>query len=181
MSPKIDTTLVSQATSGNQAAFTRLVNDHYAMVYGLAFSTLKDPAAAADIAQDAFLIAWTKKATLRNPKLFGAWVCRIVRNLALNWLRSQDYRRRLLERYASVRDDAGEEAAAGEANEAALERSTTIWAALERLTPRLREAVVGYYLEECSMRDAARTLEISVNTLNASWGDLKYMSLNARW
>ena len=49
--------IVCSAKRGDTGAFTQLVELHYSMVYGVAFSTVKDPMVAEDIAQEVFFAA----------------------------------------------------------------------------------------------------------------------------
>ena len=58
--------LVAAAQRGDTAAFARLTNANYRLVYGLAYSTVGDWAAAQDIAQDTFVVAWTHLGNLRG-------------------------------------------------------------------------------------------------------------------
>jgi RNA polymerase sigma-70 factor (ECF subfamily) len=49
---------------------------------------LGNEADAQDIAQDAFVRAYARRDSLRDPQRFRAWVCSIVRRLALNHVRA---------------------------------------------------------------------------------------------
>lgn len=53
-------------------------------MYQVAFGVLRDPADAEEITQDAFLRAYQKFSSLREPQKFRSWVTRTSFRLALN-------------------------------------------------------------------------------------------------
>jgi len=74
--------------------FERLVRENQRVVYQIAYSLLGNAADAEDVAQDAFVRAYAKLASLHEPHRFRAWVCRIARRLALNRIRADTRTRR---------------------------------------------------------------------------------------
>lgn len=64
------------------------------MVYQIAYGVLGNAADAEDVTQDAFVRAYAKLASLRDPERFRGWVCQIVRRLAINRLRAETRARR---------------------------------------------------------------------------------------
>jgi RNA polymerase sigma-70 factor (ECF subfamily) len=75
-------------TTGRDAAFVRLADEHLDRAYGLARAILRDPTDAQDATHDAFVQAWRKWDTLRDPDRFEAWFDRILVNTCRNRLRS---------------------------------------------------------------------------------------------
>ena len=70
------------------AAFVRLADEHLDKAYRLARAILRDPAEAQDATHDAFVQAWRKWETLRDPAKFEPWFDRILVNTCRNRLRS---------------------------------------------------------------------------------------------
>ena len=70
------------------AAFVRLADEHLDRAYRLARAILRDPAEAQDATHDAFVQAWRKWETLRDPSRFEPWFDRILVNTCRNRLRS---------------------------------------------------------------------------------------------
>ena len=68
--------------------FERLVRENQRVVYQVAFGVLGNEADAQDVTQEAFIRAHARRNQLRDSERFRAWVCTIVRRLALNALRS---------------------------------------------------------------------------------------------
>jgi RNA polymerase sigma factor (sigma-70 family) len=79
-----DAELVHAARRHENGAFGELFRRWYDRSYDIALNILRDPEAAADVAQDAFLVGWERLAELRDPHAFGGWILRITRNRALN-------------------------------------------------------------------------------------------------
>lgn len=75
---------LAAALAGEPGAFDRLVRLHAGHVRALLRRMGADPAAADDIAQDAFVQAWRRLAEFRGEGGFGGWVARIAVRL---WFR----------------------------------------------------------------------------------------------
>jgi RNA polymerase sigma-70 factor (ECF subfamily) len=67
--------------------FEQLMRENERVVFQIAFGVLGDASEAQDVTQDAFVQAYAKLASLREPGRFRAWVCTIGRRMALNRLR----------------------------------------------------------------------------------------------
>lgn len=72
--------LVELCKSGNQSAQLEIYNRYYKAMYNASFRIVKDSYEAEDIMQDSFLMAFTKLNSLKESKIFGAWLKRIVIN-----------------------------------------------------------------------------------------------------
>ena len=82
-----DEVLVMLTLAGEQSAYEVLVNRYQKAVIASAFSVTHHSFLAEDSAQDAFVTAWMKLDTLKEPGKFAAWVCRIAKNCGMNMLR----------------------------------------------------------------------------------------------
>lgn len=80
-----DRQLVTQTLAGDHAAYDTLVKRYQRIARAAAMSTVNDHHAAQDVAQDAFVAAYQKLATLRRPELFGPWLMKITKRQALRW------------------------------------------------------------------------------------------------
>jgi len=153
------------AQRGDAEAFTALVKRYYGMVYGLAYAHVHARPAAQDLAQEVFLLAWANRSRLKHPEGFLMWIRRIARNCSLNWLRSEDYRRKLSGRLARDFAEAPRKGPAAVAHLETEERQAKLRDGLRRLSPKLREAMVVYYLEGKSARETAEALGVKTETL----------------
>ena len=66
------------------ATFDRFVDQHLDAAYRLARAILRDPTDAQDATHDAFVQAWDKWSTLRDPNRFDQWFDRILVNTCRN-------------------------------------------------------------------------------------------------
>ncbi len=83
---ELDETLVLLTLAGDQSAYEKLVVRYQTAVVAAAASITRNHSLAEDAAQDAFVTAWMKLNTLQEPQKFGAWVCRIAKNCAINMI-----------------------------------------------------------------------------------------------
>jgi RNA polymerase sigma-70 factor, ECF subfamily len=74
------------ASSDQAAAFRRLADQHLDTAYRLARAILRDATEAQDATHDAFVQAWRKWSTLRDPDKFDQWFDRILVNTCRNRL-----------------------------------------------------------------------------------------------
>ncbi len=83
--------LVTAAKRGNLDAFNELILYYQHQVYNLAYHLMKDPAAADDATQEAFISAYRHLDQFRGGS-FRAWILRIVTNACYDEMRR--YKRR---------------------------------------------------------------------------------------
>src|SRR6266540_3864812 len=99
----MDTTRVEAMSNGERAevargaaradAFRALADRHLDASYRLAHVILGQRAEAEDATHDAFVTAWSKWSTLRDPELFEHWFDRILVNTCRNHMRHISLRR----------------------------------------------------------------------------------------
>lgn len=78
---------VSDPVADKRAAFRQLADEHLDASYGLASAILRDPVEAQDAVHDAFVTAWRRWETLREPARFQWWFRRILVNTCRDRLR----------------------------------------------------------------------------------------------
>ncbi len=99
MDEQTDQELVSACLAGNRAAFAALVERYQNSVYGLAVSMTHNHADAADMAQDAFVRAFTKLHQYKPEYSFRSWLLRICANQTKNLFRKRASRQQLEDVY----------------------------------------------------------------------------------
>lgn len=154
----MDAPLVRAARSGSQPAFARLVAAHERALRGfLRKSGFGD---ADDIAQEAFLAAWSGLGRLRDDEGFRAWLFGIAWRKALDHSRSA---RRAARRDEAWREDQADEAPrqADPADRMALE------AALADLPPDQRACVTLCLGQGWSHGEAAEVLSLPLGTVKS--------------
>jgi len=167
-----DEALCQRVAARGEAAFDLLVGRYQGRAYRLAWSLLRDAEDARDVSQEAFLRVYRTAGSFRGDAKFSTWFYRILVNLCLDHQRRGSWWRRLL-----VRDDG-----AGDPEDAVLERQpapvvdpgdtvgraqvmTKLWAAVDRLSPQQRAAILLHVQEELPTSQIAAVLRCSEATV----------------
>ena len=87
--------IIGRVLGGDTEAFSELVTRYEKTVYNLALRMVGDRSDAADMAQEAFVKAWTNLPSYRGESKFSAWLYRITTNVCLDFLRSKSRRPQL--------------------------------------------------------------------------------------
>ena len=147
---------IERLKRGDIGGLETLVREHQTRTMRAAYLICRDRALAEDVVQDAFLKAYEKIDRFDESRPFGPWFIKVVVNDAIK----AASRRERTVRYQEGKEDAvallvDTEAGPEEVAEEAEERCR-VWAALEKLPPAQRAAVVQrYYLgmSEAEMSD----------------------------
>ncbi len=147
-----------------ESGFGECVAANQRRVFQIAYSVLGNSADAEDVAQEAFLRAYQKFASLREAEKFRAWVNRIVFRLALNRLRG--YRRRL------ARDTAWHIAETRAMVDGAKDAEQRVMLdrlrrEIERLPEKLRNVLQLSLVEEMDAGDVGAVLGIPAGTVRS--------------
>jgi len=163
--------LVSRCLSGDEAAWEELVRQHTRHVYGLCYRFTGSGSEAQDLTQEVFLRVFRTLKTFRSAEgSFGTWLARVARNLLIDHYRRTRQERVTdpIEEQLVVLEEKG--ATASERPDHALagrEASQILQAALRKLSPDLREAVILRDLQEMEYREIAEVLGIPEGTVKS--------------
>lgn len=80
--------IIARAVAGDLTAFNQLVVAYQNLAYSVAYRTLQDDAAAADVVQESFIKAYRGIAAFQGGS-FKSWIIRIVANTCYDLLRSR--------------------------------------------------------------------------------------------
>jgi len=145
------------------AAFEKLFRELHAPLCEVVDSYVRSQAVAEEIVQDVFFVVWMRQETLPSSGL-RAYVFSAARNRALIHLRHRSVVRRWSLWIESRPDVAGVATAAPSADVALenRERSASLRAAIDRLPPRARLALVLQQDHQMSQTEIATAMGISV-------------------
>ena len=142
-----------------QEAFERLVPAYRRRVFGLAFSILRDRAAAEDLAQEVFVKLWQALPRYDGRAKLSTWIYAITRNASVSALRVR--RRALSMSDHSVREEVeGIAAAPAPATE-----DRELRRVIEALPEKQRQAITLYYLDERPVEEVAEMMGLPANTV----------------
>ena len=133
--------------------FTRRVMAMRDQLWHVGRAMLWNDEDAADAVQEAMLLAWKKRRTLRDEDKFEAWFMRLFINRCRDMQRGQIRRREAMQN--AVRHD-----------EAASTEDSGVQEALDALPDKLRLPAVLFYVEGYSQKETARMLGIGQEQVN---------------
>lgn len=161
-----DRELLDRLRGGDSEAFDAIFREHYAQLVGVADGMLGDRAAAEEIAQEVMLELWRRRESITLEVSLRAYLVRATRNRALNLLRHERIARR------SQPHLAPERVAAPTADAELIEREidAALRQAVRELPARCREVFELSRVHGLRYAEIARTLDISVKTVEAQMG-----------
>ena len=162
-----DDELVLLAKSGNDAAFTELIERHRSISFKLAYSILRDRSDAEDEVQNATWKAYSHLDQFNYEAKFSTWLTRIVVNQCLMRLRKDKRAKFLYIDDVQIGDEVGtldlrDKADTPETDLGRREVSEILHQEVNRMPPLLKKVFWMRDIEERSMPDVAESLGISV-------------------
>ena len=165
-----DVQLIHRILSGDDEAFSTLVQKHQKSVHALVWRKIGDFHIAEEITQDTFLRVYKSLETLKDPNLFAGWLYVIANRLCINWSEKNNPVMQSLE------DTSVEEVEASAYRhylseqrevEASDHRCEIAQKLLQKLPESERTVVTLYYLGEMTAKEIAKFLGVSVNTIKS--------------
>src|SRR5215831_7285061 len=162
--------LIERCLNGEEAAWEDLVKVHTRRVYSICYRFTGSNQEAQDLSQEVFLRVFRSLKSFRAGEgTFTVWLGRLTRNLLID-----HYRRTKLDRSTDSIEDALpvlEEktsiASRADGLLAGREASEALQAALQKLSPDLRETVILRDLEELEYREIAQVLNVPEGTVKS--------------
>ena len=154
-----DDRALTQAVSGDAAAFGWLIRRHQAMVFSLARHFLRDRNAAEDVAQDVFFELFRNLAHLASGAHLKFWLRRVAANRCIDRLRKHT------EQPEAAIQDAWEPTTPPFARDVLLEGR--LRSLVGQLPPQPRMVVILRYQEDLEPSEIAAMLDMPVNTVKS--------------
>ncbi|MDR2576741.1 MAG: sigma-70 family RNA polymerase sigma factor [Puniceicoccales bacterium] len=168
-----DCALVTSVQSGDLSAFDTLMRRHRERVFSTIYHLIGNREDAADLAQDAFIVAFRSIGRFRGQARFYTWLYRIAINLTMRHLRKK--RLKKFFSFENMRLDAASEELlsvlasrlSGDRNLLLKELQRHISEALENLSIRHRTVIVLSEVEGLSTDEIAAVTETSPGTVRS--------------
>ncbi len=171
--PDDDLRLVSLAQKGDTRAYDELVTRHRGRIYAMIRNMIHQEADAWDLSQEVFIKAWNALPRFEARARFSTWLYRIAHNVVYDWTR-----KRKVESAGELNDEifmrenidasSSTTPAGGESPDTLLsnnELRIKIEAALSKLSPEHREAVVLKDVQGLSYKEIADAMSTSIGTV----------------
>ncbi|MCX6545862.1 MAG: RNA polymerase sigma factor [Acidobacteria bacterium] len=155
---------VRAVRQGDAQAYALVVERYQRRLFSLALMLTRQPPAAEEVAQDAFVRAFTHLGAYDEHRPFYPWLATIAVRLAQNWL-AQRARVVAHEGHTPVPDL--DSATATDPLSALItdERDRRLWRLVAALPSGERAAVILYYRQEMSVGDIARAFGVTNGTV----------------
>ncbi|TFD99407.1 RNA polymerase sigma factor SigW [Jeotgalibacillus salarius] len=161
---------IQQVRKGDQDAFGEIVELFKDRVYHVCFRMLGNRHEAEDIAQEAFIRAYTNIHTFDIDRKFSTWLFRIATNLCIDRIRKKkpDYYLDAevsgtdgLTMYSQVQTDDP----LPEEEVESMELQESIQKEISRLPDKYRSVIVLKYIEELSLKEISEILDMPIGTV----------------
>lgn len=165
-SPLSDTDLLERLRNGDTSAFDAIFRTWYGPLVGTAERMLRDRAVAEELVQDVMLELWRRRETLAPDGSAQAYLFQATRNRVLNHLRHLKIEQR------SEPEIRGDSSPTPHADAAVVEEEldVAVQRAVQSLPDRCREVFELSRVHGLKYAEIARTLGISVKTVEAQMG-----------
>jgi len=157
---RTDVELIQQTLNGESEAFGKLVQRYQDAVYATALHSIKDFAAAQDVAQETFIEAYRGIHTLREPGKFPDWLHTITLRQCGRWRRKR--------RDPTSIGDVEESQPGAVGPDEELERRELrriVLNAIASLPEKAGEVVTMYYIDGLSYNEIANFLSVPASTV----------------
>ncbi|SDZ37620.1 RNA polymerase sigma-70 factor, ECF subfamily [Evansella caseinilytica] len=162
--------IINEVKRGDQQAFAELVELYKDKVYQVAYRMLGNVHEAQDIAQEAFLRAYTNLESFDMNRKFSTWLFRIATNLAIDRIRKKKPDFHLEDQVAGTEDltyysQFASDEELPEDKVVKLEMQEWVQNEIMMLPPKYRSAIVLKYMEDLSLKEISNILNLPVATV----------------
>lgn len=162
--------LVERCLGGEQGAWDEMVKLYTKRVYAICYRFTNRDSEAQDLTQDVFLRVFKSLASFRAGEgSFAVWLTRLTRNLLVDHYRRTKHDRvtDALEDKLPILEETTAQHSRTDGLLAGREAGELLQAALQKLSPELREAVILRDLEELEYREIAQVLNVPEGTVKS--------------
>jgi len=144
---------VAAVLGGDKLSYAELYDRYTPLIRAICYDTTRNLTDAQDLAQEVFLRAYEKLGELRDTELFSRWLIGISRMCCKEWLRGHLQLRKHQTTLEPENLETKEISNDGQIEE--------LRSAITKLPEKERLALHAFYLQENSVEDACRTLDMS--------------------
>lgn len=153
-----DLELVERTKAGDTEAYSQLVRRHQHTIYNLCYRFMRNPSAAEDMAQEAFLKGFRMLRGFRGDSAFSTWMYRVACSVCLTELKRRKRRGEI-----ALSDEHA--AHLHEAPPAPSDTSEIIRRCVTKLPEKYALIITMYYLKEITYEEIAEVMDIPMGTL----------------
>jgi RNA polymerase sigma-70 factor (ECF subfamily) len=167
-----DSTLIKSALSGDQKAFRRLRVKYYDSICKLIGRMIRDREEVEDLAQEAFIKAFTSLASFNEEYAFSTWLYKIATNNSIDYVRKRKLQTFSINKpiesdesdYTFELPDTDPEP---DQELIALQRKKMLENAMNSLPAKYRQVILMRHVDEKEYQEIAKILRLPLGTVKA--------------
>lgn len=160
---KIDESLVKQFANGDMKAFDNIYSTFNQKLQKFIFTLIKTESDTEDIVQEVFVKVWENREKLKKYSSLDSYLFSIAYNTTISLLRTRVKENKYVEFIKSVQIEVDEPDFVEGFNSDEMNEKINLL--IEKMPPRQREVFKMKYFQNCSYKEIAETLDISINTV----------------
>ncbi len=161
MDDQSDQWLIERAVGGDSAAFARLIDDYYELIYRVAYKWCANQADAEDVTHDVCVKLGHSMRSFKGTSSFASWLYRVTLNAVRDLHRARNRQLHHASALALISDSEYRPDPEGDLTKGQL------WSAVDALPEKYRDAVLLVYSEGLSHSEAAEIIGCAEKTV--SW------------
>ena len=153
--------LLKKCLKGDPQAFEVIVSKYQELICAITFSAAPDVQQSEELAHQTFINAWKNLSQLKDLSKFRPWLCTIARNNIRNFINKN--KRDIIAKakpMENINDTAADQSGPLE-SAIKKERQALVRDAIQQIPQRYREPLVLYYRRQQSVKQVARSLDLS--------------------
>ncbi len=167
-----DALLIKLALKGDQKAFKRLRMKYYDAIYNAIYRMVRDKEEVTDLAQEAFIKAFTSLASFNEEYAFSTWLFKIATNNSIDYIRRKKLQTFSIDKPIESKDNDYTFEIPDSTYEADTElisgqRKKLLDDAIASLPPRYRQVIILRHVEEKEYQEIAKLLKLPLGTVKA--------------
>lgn len=147
---------------GDRDAYCEIVSRYQNLLCSVAYAALGDLKQSEDIAQEAFIEAWKKLDTLRDPEKLKSWLCGILRFKISHFHRKE--KRQPVKHAEDIAEDSTQSPDNLDEQAIQAQQEALLWRAIANMETHYREPLILFYREQQSVQAVAAKLDLSEAT-----------------
>ncbi len=162
--------LIREVRKGDQQAFAEIVELYKDKVYQVSYRMVGNVHEAQDVAQEAFLRAYTNIDRFDIERKFSTWLFRIATNVAIDRLRKKKPDFYLQDEVKgsdglTIESQLAADADLPEDQVVTLEMQEWVQEEINQLPPKYRTAIILKYIEDLSINEISEILDMPPSTV----------------
>ncbi|HEX9614918.1 MAG TPA: sigma-70 family RNA polymerase sigma factor [Bacteroidota bacterium] len=167
-----DTSLIQQALTGDQSAFTRLRQKYHEAIYNLIYRMIREKDEVADLTQEAFIKAFASLSTFNDEYAFSTWLYKIATNNCIDHIRRKKLQTFSIDKPIESKEsdfsfELPDSTYEPDQDMIARQRKKLLDDAINSLPAKYRQVILMRHQEELEYQEIAKILKLPLGTVKA--------------